>query len=167
MERGAVKRICVLGNFSGRNAGDIAILGCLVKDVSKVFPQVEFLVPTINPKFVKTSLNGYPVKAISLLPWNLSLKIFGLPTFRAVPRSDLMLITDSILFDKQLLNPLFNYLFTLSMAIPLAKKKNIPTVLYNASLGPISTELGKYCLRQIVRNSDLLILRDIQSRGLL
>jgi len=157
----------VLGNFSGRNAGDAAILGCLMKDIYELYPDVEFLVPTINPGFIKKSFGEYSVKPVSLLPWNLSLKIFGVPTFRAVLNSDLVLITDNILFDRKLFNPLFNYLSTISLIAPLARKKGIPTVLYNASLGPIKTTLGRYCLNQIIKNSDLVILRDIESERIL
>jgi polysaccharide pyruvyl transferase WcaK-like protein len=162
-----LKKICVLGNFSGRNAGDAAILGSLMNDISETYTDVEFLVPTINPGFVKKNFVGYNVKVISLLPWNLSLKIFGLPTLRAVLGSNLVLITDNILFDRKLFNPLFNYLSTISLVVPLARKKGIPTVLYNASLGPINTTLGRYCLNRIIKNSDLVILRDTESERIL
>ncbi len=107
-------RITVLGNFSGRNAGDAAILGGLLKDVTETFPhrEFQFLVPTINTRFLRDSYQGYPVRAVSLLPTNLSLKILGLPVIRSALGADLVLVTDAILFDRKLYNPLFNYLHT-------------------------------------------------------
>ena len=135
-----MKKIAVIGNNSGRNAGDAAILGCLLKDISSRFKRVEFWVPTINTKFVRESFENYGVKSVGLMPWNLSAKILGLPTLRTILKSDLVLVTDAILFDRKLYNPLFNYLWTLSKVLPLAKKRGIPVVLYNSSLGPVRTQ---------------------------
>lgn len=160
-------RICVIGNFSGRNAGDMAILGNLIHDVAAQYPDVHFVVPTINPAFVRKSFPNYSVEAVSLLPWALSAKIFGVPIVRAVLGSDLVLVTDNILFDKKLFNPLFNYLSTLSLVLPLASRRNIPVVLYNMSLGPILTPLGRWCMEQVTRHADYIILRDTQSRELI
>jgi polysaccharide pyruvyl transferase WcaK-like protein len=112
---------------------------------------------------------NYPdrsVKPISLLPWTLNLKIFGLSALRAVLGCDLLLVTDAILFDKQLFNPLFNYLSTLSLLIPLAKRNGIPVVLYNVNLGPVTTPLGKQCLKRILDNADLTLVRDEDSKRL-
>lgn len=160
-------RICVLGNFSGRNAGDMAILGNLIRDISALYPNLRFVVPTMNPAFVRRSFPEYSVEAVSLEPWAFSLKIFGLPVFRAVLGSDLVLVTDNILFDMKLFNPLFNYLSTLSLVLPMARRKGIPVVLYNMSLGPVSTTAGKACFDRVIRSCELIILRDTQSRDLI
>ncbi|RMF05870.1 MAG: hypothetical protein D6768_00365 [Chloroflexi bacterium] len=161
-------KVCVLGNFSGRNAGDNAILGNLVRDVSALYPNVHFLVPTINPKFVEQSFGDrVSIQGVSLMPWALSVKIFGLPVFRAVLGSDLVLVTDNILFDMKLFNPLFNYLSTLSLVLPMAKKRGIPVVLYNMSLGPVSTPAGTWCMKRVINSVERIILRDQQSKDLL
>lgn len=160
-------RVCVLGNFSGRNAGDMAILGCLMRDLAAEYPGASFVVPTLNPRFVAESFPHLSIQPVSLQPWALSLKIFGLPIFRAVLSSEMVLVTDNILFDRKLFNPLFNYLSTLSLVLPLARRRGIPVILYNMSLGPISTAAGKYCFGRVIRNTDLIILRDSQSLELL
>ncbi len=162
-----MKNVTLLGNFSGRNAGDAAILGCLLRDVSARFKRVRFYVPTINPRFVEQAFYCYPIKAVGLLPWNLSAKILGLPLLLTVLRSDLILVTDAILFDRKLYNPLFNYLWTLSKVLPWAKKRGIPVVLYNCSLGPIRSRAGKKALQRVLDASELLILRDRESAELL
>jgi polysaccharide pyruvyl transferase WcaK-like protein len=160
-------RVLVIGNFSGRNAGDAAILEGLLKDITSRYSGIEFIAPTINTRFIRDAYRQYPVRPVSLMPWNLSLKIFGLPLLRSVLSSDLILVTDAILFDLHLLNPLYNYLSTLSLVLPLAKKRGIPVVLYNVSLGPAPTPLGRKCLLRVLRSSERIIVRDRESIKLL
>ena len=159
----SAKRITVLGNFSGRNAGDNAILGNLLDDISSSHPDVEFIVPTLNPRFVRTAFGQHRVRALGLMPWNGALKIFGLPTVRAMLSADLVLVTDNILFDRSFFNPAFNYLSTISLIAPLCKRRNIPVVLYNASLGPINTERGRRALQRVLDAGPVGILRDTSS----
>ncbi len=162
-----MKKITVIGNNSGRNAGDAAILGGLLKDISLQYKRVEFFVPTINKKFVRDTFGVYGVKPVGLMPWNLSAKILGWPIVHHVLTADLVLVTDAILFDRKLYNPLFNYLWTLSKVLPLAKKRDIPVVLYNSSLGPAVSEAGKKALERVIGSADVLILRDKESIELL
>jgi polysaccharide pyruvyl transferase WcaK-like protein len=158
-------RICVVGNFSGRNAGDAAILGGLLRDLTEAYGRFSYDIPTINPDFVRRSYVGHDVNAVGLLPWNLSAKILGWPIIRSILRSDLVLVTDAILFDRQLFNPLYNYLFTMSLVLPLARSTKIPDILYNVSLGPARTGAGKACLRRVLDAANEIILRDEESLG--
>ena len=162
-----MKNICVLGNYSGRNAGDAALLGGLLEDVSSLYKDLRFVIPTTTPSFISRNFSGYCVRPVSLMPWNMSLKILGIPVLTSTLRSDLILVTDAILFDFKLFNPLHNYLFTLSQVLPLAHRRGIPIVLYNMSLGPVRTALGKRCLMRVLRCADLVIVRDTDSRELL
>lgn len=161
------KKICVLGNFSGRNAGDAAILAGILRDVSSRYSDVEFLVPTLNPRFIRRTYGQYRVQPISVAPWRGCIKFLGLQVWHALRSSHLILITDAILFDRGLFNPVHNYLSTLALWIPQAKKRNIPVVLYNVSLGPVSTRAGRWCLKQVLENSELVILRDEESKKVL
>ncbi len=162
-----MKKINVLGNFSGRNAGDAAILGCLLHDISERYHDIEFSVPTINPTFIRENYSEYNVRPVSLMPWHGSAKILGLPVFREALKADVILVTDAILFDRQLYNPLFNYLWTLSWVLPRAWKREIPVVLYNCSLGPIRSRAGHACLQRVLDSTAALILRDKASVELL
>lgn len=157
------KRICVIGNFSGRNAGDAAILGGLLAEVSRRYPDATFLVPTINPEFVRRQYHEYNVEPIGLLPWHGSIKIFGIPILRSILRCDVVLVTDAILFDKKLFNPLFNYLSTLALVLPWAKRRGKSVLLYNVNLGPIYTRAGRWCLNRVLRSCDEVIIRDTVS----
>ncbi len=156
-------RICVIGNFSGRNAGDAAILDGLMADVCALGHPVVFDVPTINPSFVRRQYAEFPVEARGMLPWNLSAKIFGWPILAAIARSDVVLVTDAILFDRKLLNPLYNYLSTMALVLPWARRRGKPVVLYNVSLGPATTKLGIACLRRVVAAAHHVVLRDRES----
>jgi polysaccharide pyruvyl transferase WcaK-like protein len=158
-----MKKICVVGNFSGRNAGDAAILEGLLGDVYRLHQDVLFLIPTINKAFVKRAYARFPIKAVPLMPWNLSFKIFGLPIFRSAFESDLIMLTDAILFDRKLWNPLNNYLSTMAIVLPMAKKRGIPTILYNVNLGPVTTEAGRRCMQRVLDSSDHIITRDKES----
>jgi len=162
-----MKKICVLGNYSGRNAGDAALLGGLLEDVSALYRDVRYIIPTIKPSFIYRHFSHYHVRPVSLMPWNLSLKIMGLPVLTSTLGADLILVTDAILFDFKLFNPLHNYLFTLSYVLPLARTRGVPVVLYNMSLGPVRTARGVKCLRRILNCADLIIVRDTDSLELL
>lgn len=162
-----MKKITVLGNFSGRNAGDAAILGNLLDDIAAVHPDALFIIPTLNKSFVQRHFGHHNIKPLGLMPWHGAVKILGLPTLWAMLQADVVLVTDNILFDRDLLNPLFNYLSTIALFAPLCKSRGIPIVLYNASLGPITTPLGITAIKKVIDTSPLLILRDQQSQDLL
>jgi polysaccharide pyruvyl transferase WcaK-like protein len=162
-----MKRITVLGNFSGRNAGDNAILGNLLDDISEKYPDVKFLIPTWNANFVNKHFGHHNIQAMGLLPWNFSFKIFGYPTYKSMIDTDLILITDNILFDRKYFNPLFNYLSTIAFFIPAAMKRKIPILPYNASLGPITTDRGRKAMQKILTASPFLSVRDQQSKDML
>lgn len=157
------KRICVIGNFSGRNAGDAAILDGVINDIHEQTPNTVFDVPTINPGFVRRQFPGLPVEPRGLLPWNGSVKIFGWPILASIRQSDVILVTDAILFDRKLLNPLYNYLSTMALVLPWARRSGKPVILYNVSLGPVSSRLGITCLRRVVEASRHVVVRDRES----
>lgn len=162
-----MKTVTVLGNFSGRNAGDNAILGNLLDDISEKYSDIKFLIPTWSVGFVNKHFGHHNIEALGLKPWNMAFKILGIPTYRSMIKSDLILITDNILFDRKFYNPLFNYLSTIALFTPASQKRNIPILPYNASLGPITTERGRVAMQKILDASPYLSVRDQQSKDLL
>lgn len=156
----------MLGNYSGRNAGDAAILAGLMHEISSKYPDVHYIVPSLKPDFINRTYGQYSVEPVDIMPWRGCIKLLGWPVWRAIKRSDLVLVTDAILFDRGLYNPMHNYLSTLALLVPAAKKRNIPVVLYNSSLGPADSKLGKWCLRRVLNNAEKIILRDEESKKL-
>ena len=162
-----MKQITVLGNNSGRNAGDAAILGNLLQDVSDEFSDVLFKIPTTHPRFIIRHFGKFNVKPVPLLPWYGALKNFGLPLAASMLKTDLILICDNILFDRKFYNPLFNNLASISLVAPLCKHLDIPIVMYNCSIGPIDYPYGRKALQKVLDASDLIITRDHQTGELL
>lgn len=162
-----MKRVTVLGNFSGRNAGDNAILGNLLDDITEKYSNIKFLIPTWSVDFVNNHFGHHNIEAMGLKPWDMAFKILGYPTYKSMIDTDLILITDNILFDRKYFNPLFNYLSTIALFAPAAKKRKIPILPYNASLGPITTDRGRVAMQKILDASPYLSVRDQQSKDML
>ena len=126
-----IRSISLLGSSSGRNAGDAALLSGIMDSIdSRLGRRLVYEIPTIRPNYVWHNYNN-KVRPVSMLPWSLSVKMAGIPTVASILRSDLTMVFDAILFDKQLYNPLFNYLSTINFLLPLAKKFNKKLGFYN------------------------------------
>jgi polysaccharide pyruvyl transferase WcaK-like protein len=104
---------------------------------------------------------------MGMLPWNLAIKNFGWPLYRSMTNTHMVLVTDNILFDRKFHNPLVNYLKSIALFSSFSREKNIPIVLYNASVGPIDHEAGRQALQQVLDGSPLVISRDEQTRELI
>ncbi len=162
-----MKTVTVLGNNSGRNAGDNAILGNLLDDFARKRQDIHFKIPTFNPSFVNKHFGHHNIQAMGQLPWNLALKNIGLPLYKAMTETELILITDNLLFDRKYYNPFLNYLNGISFFSRFSKKKSIPIVLYNASIGPIDREVGKKALQKVIDCSPFIITRDQSTHDLI
>ena len=162
-----MKRITVLGSNSGRNAGDIAILGNLLDDISEKYTDVKFLIPTTNANFINTHFGHHNVEPVPMMPWNFCIKNLGWPLYKAMTNTDLILICDNLLFDRKFYNPLINYLFSIALFTPAVRKKDIPIILFNASIGPIDHQKGKQALAKVINVADMVITRDSATKELL
>lgn len=162
-----MKTITVLGNNSGRNAGDNAILGNLLDDFSLTRSDIHFKVPTLNPGFIRKAFGHHNVEPVGLLPWNFALKNLGWPMYKAMTDTQLILVVDNILFDRKFYNPFVNNLNAISLYAPFCKKKNIPIILYNASVGPIERKVGVAALQKVLDASPLVITRDQGTKDLI
>jgi polysaccharide pyruvyl transferase WcaK-like protein len=160
------RRVLVLGNFSGRNVGDIAILGNVLSHLGRACPGTEFLVPTLRPAFVRRRFPAPNVRPIGVAPWHGSIKFLGIPMIRAIRAADLVLITDALLFDRGFFNPMHNYLSTLALLAPWCRRRGTPMMIYHGSLGPISTSRGAWALGQVLAACRVSVLRDRSSRAL-
>lgn len=156
------KTLTVLGSFHG-NAGDHAILASTISEFKKIDPSISFTVLSGRPWLLK----GIDARIISVRPSNFSLNMLGIPSFLSIYNSDMVILTASMLFDRKLYNPVFNYLISLSLLVPFAKRLGKPVVGYNIGIGPLYTRVGKSLTRRILNQTDLLILREENSMKLL
>ena len=162
-----LRSITLLGSSSGRNAGDAALMAGIMDSVdSAVGRRLTYEIPTIKPGFVRET---YPniTRPIGLMPWHGSVKMLGLPTLRSILRTDFSLIFDAILFDRSLYNPLFNFLSTLHLLLPLAKKRGKKLGCYNVGVGPVTTPAGRVMLKKLMEMMDFITVRDEDSLELL
>lgn len=162
-----MKTITVLGNNSGRNAGDNAILGNLLDDFALKRSDILFKIPTLNTNFVKNAFGQHRVEPIGMLPWNFAFKNLGWPLYKAMTDTQMVLITDNILFDRKFYNPFVNYLNPISLFAPFCKKKGIPIILYNASVGPVARDAGVKALQKVLDSTPLVITRDLSTKALI
>nr|NQU94369.1 polysaccharide pyruvyl transferase family protein [Bacteroidota bacterium] len=162
-----MKTITVLGNYSGRNAGDNAILGNLLHDFSLVQSNIIFQIPTLSPRFIKSNFGQYQVRPMGMMPWNFAFRNFGWPLYKAMTKTQMVLITDNILFDRKFNNPFVNNLKSIAFFSSFCKRKGIPIVLYNASIGPIDHAAGAAALQNVLDASALVITRDVQTKNLI
>ncbi|MFU8780933.1 MAG: polysaccharide pyruvyl transferase family protein [Kiritimatiellia bacterium] len=161
-----MKTVTVLGNNSGRNAGDNAILGNLLDDFALQRNDILFKVPTLSTAFLRRHFGHHRIKPMGLMPWNLALKNFGVPLYRAMTETDLVLIVDNILFDRKFNNPFVNNLNMISRIAPVCRRKGIPVVLYNCSIGPVERDPGIRALQRVMDAAPLVITRDDTTSGL-
>jgi len=163
-----MKSVTILGSFSGRNSGDAAILSAIVSQISSLYPGATFEVPTTNPSYIRDEFPAGRVKPIEAMPWNLSLRLLGVPVFRSVARTDVTLITAGVLNDLRLFNPAFSFLLALRFLIPFAKRRNKSVVCFCVGVGPLSTYWGKRYTKYICNeHCDLIMTREDDSYDLL
>jgi polysaccharide pyruvyl transferase WcaK-like protein len=156
-----MKTVCLLGSSSGRNAGDAALIGAIMRDMDENSNvPLRYEIPTTNPSYTKKYYADHNVTPISIMPWNASIRMLGWPTYQSICRSDLVLIFDAILFDRSLLNPLFNFMSSLYLMLPRARRRGIKMGMYDVGVGPITTDLGKRMLRTLVDQMDFVTVRD-------
>jgi polysaccharide pyruvyl transferase WcaK-like protein len=162
-----IDSVTLIGSSSGRNAGDAAILAGMMDSLdAHAERRLLFEIPSYRPKYVWSSYSN-KVRPVSMLPWAGSAGMFGIPTLLSIMRSDATLIFDNMLFDRALYNPLFNFMSTMRLFLPLAKKRGKLLGCYNIGAGPVHTERGKKILAEIMALMDLITVRDQDSYDLL
>lgn len=158
--------ITLLGNNSGRNLGDAAIMSAIFDSVTKELPNAEFLVPSIAPDFIdKNYSSKFKAKGVDVRPRTLSMRLLGLPTIMALKRSDVALICDGIIFGYKLFSP-HNFLITLIFVVPLARLVGCKVVCFSCGIGPFPTRLSEIFARWVINLCDLVIMRENDSKQL-
>ena len=159
--------ITLLGSSSGRNAGDAALISGIMDSVDHCCNRrVQYEIPTIRPSYIREHYQN-DTQPISMLPWNASVKMLGIPTYKSIMRTDLSLLFDAILFDRSLYNPLFNFMSTLYLMLPRAKAKGKRMGFFNVGAGPVDSKHGQKMLRELGNMMDFITVRDQASFDIL
>jgi len=152
-------RIAIFGSYAGHNAGDDAILGGVLRDLSRQH-SCRFYVPVSTPRHYKQLFPNYDVCWIPIGRRYGSIKFFGLQPYYAIVRSEGLIMTQNMFFDTYLDNRQFNVLKDWSVQIPLAEKLGRVVFGYNVGMGPIKTERGKKLVRRILAACDEISFRE-------
>lgn len=121
--------------------------------------RLRYEIPTIRPSYIRNHYDNDAIP-VPMMPWNLAIKMLGLPTYNSVMRTDLSLIFDAILFDRSLYNPLFNMMAPLALMLPRAKKRGKKLACYNVGAGPVDSAAGRRILRELADMMDFITVRD-------
>lgn len=163
---GRLRAVTLLGSSSGRNAGDAALIASIRAAVDAACGRaLRYEIPTTRPAHIRAHHPG--AVPISMLPWTLSLRMLGWPTWQSILRTDLSLVFDAILFDRALFNPLFNFLSSLRVLLPAARRRGRMAACYNVGLGPVRTAVGRRMLRDLLEGMAFITVRDADSMDLL
>jgi len=159
-------RITLLGNNSGRNLGDAAILSSILEMLKDRVPDAEVLVPSLNPKFVDGHYGEeYNMKAVDVRPRTISMRLLGIPTMVALAKSDIALICDGIIFGYKLFSP-HNFLITLFFIVPWARLFGCKVVIFSCGIGPFPSKLSEKMAKFVIELCDLVIMREHDSEKL-
>ena len=163
----SINSLTVLGSSSGRNAGDAMLIAGLMDAIDEATgDQKLYEIPTHRPWYIRENYKN-KTRPINMNPWALSVGMLGLPTMSSINRTDMTLIFDNPLFDRSLYNPLFNYMSTIRLLLPKAKREGKKLCMYNCGGGPVHTPAGQRMLKEIADMMDFVSVRDIDSYNLL
>ncbi|MBU0686603.1 MAG: polysaccharide pyruvyl transferase CsaB [Candidatus Margulisbacteria bacterium] len=138
-------KILLLGYYGFDNLGDEAILRTLVYNIPKFLPTAELTVISSHPK--KTH-DQYKVRTVSRSIPKITKAIRGCDVF--------MLGGGGLLQDTTSLKSLLFYLYLLYYA----KKRGKKVILFAQGIGPIKRFFGKIIAKHILKNIDLITIRD-------
>ncbi len=162
------KSATLLGSSSGRNAGDAALISGIMDAVDRACGEpLTYEIPTPRASYIRENYLQHRTRPISMMPWHGSVKMLGLPTYASIQRTDVTLIFDAILFDRSLLNPLFNFMSSLYLMLPAARRRGKKMACYNVGTGPVNTKLGRKMLRELADRMDFITVRDQDSYDVL
>jgi polysaccharide pyruvyl transferase WcaK-like protein len=163
----AINSITILGSSSGRNAGDAALLSGIMDCIDDACGQrMLYEIPTYRPDYIWYNYQNR-VRPISMLPWNGTVGMLGIPTFNSIRRSKLTIIYDAMLFDRKLWNPLTNYMSSAWAYLKHLRAKGNLVGFYNVGAGPVTTDWGKRMLRELAELADFITVREYDSYQLL
>ncbi|NLF26203.1 MAG: hypothetical protein GX589_11185 [Deltaproteobacteria bacterium] len=156
-----LQSITLLGSASGRNAGDAALLAAIMDSIDEACAEkLLYEIPSLNPNFIRENYSNR-VRPIGVMPWHASLRLLGVPTLRSLLRTDMSLIFDATLFDRALFNPMFNFLSSYAVLLPIAKKRGKLMGCFTSTIGPVRTPRGRDMLRRVLELMDFITIRDV------
>ena len=144
--------IGISGSYGGLNAGDEAILDCIVEELSTTVPDVELVVFSRNPDH--TSEHHGVDRGIAVR------EVTRDQVVPEVEQLDLLLLGGGgILYDEEV----HNYL----REVELAQERGIPTAAYAVGVGPLRGREERQVVRDALNGMDVVTVRDVETKRVL
>ena len=141
--------IGISGSYGGLNAGDEAILSCIVDQLNGAFPDADLVVFSRNPRHTTEHHGvdrGIPVREAT-----------GDQVVPEVERLDLLLLGGGgILYDEEV----HNYL----REVELVHERGIPAVAYAIGVGPLREQEDRQAVREALNGMDAVTVRDVETK---
>lgn len=141
-----MSRVVISGYYGFGNAGDEAMLAAMIEALTDLEPNIHITVLSGNPEDTRCR---HGVSAVFRLHYP--------EIIQALRNSDLLISGGgSLLQDVTSDRSLYYYL----SIVMLAKKLNIPVMLYGQGIGPVRGTMAKAAVRLIGNSVDLITVRD-------
>ncbi|MDP8992409.1 MAG: polysaccharide pyruvyl transferase family protein [Actinomycetota bacterium] len=144
--------IGISGSYGGLNAGDEAILTCIVNELGRLVPDVEIAVFSRDPEHTEAHHDvekGIAVRDVTrdeVVP--------------EVERLDLLLLGGGgILYDEEAPNYV--------REVSLAQERGIPTMAYAIGAGPLRSRDDRLVVRDALNGMEAVTVRDTETKRLL
>ena len=153
-------KVCIIGWYGTETLGDRAILDGIFLILDDIFLDYQVYLGSLYPFFTertlyedKELLEKHNIKSNIILFDERSKKELD----NALDKSDIVLMGGGPLMDVR-------ELFLMKKAFKYAKKKRKRTILFGCGVGPLNDSIYINCFKEIVKNTDLCIFRDVFSK---
>jgi polysaccharide pyruvyl transferase WcaK-like protein len=154
-------KITIIGWYGTETIGDRAILAGLISIFNQAYDEFEVKLGSLNPFFSVRTIDEDRSLYEDLTGKKIDITIFNVKNSKdlsaAINDSTLVAMGGGPLMD-------LSELFMVEYAFKLAKKNHIKTALLGCGIGPLFQDKFKVSVFNIIKNSDLVILRDAQSK---
>ncbi len=154
-------KITIIGWYGTETIGDRGILAGLISIFNQAYDEFEIKLGSLNPFFSERTINEDLSLYKELTGKEVSISIFNTKNTKylreTINDSHLVVMGGGPLMD-------LSELFMVEYAFKFAKKRHIKTALLGCGIGPLFQKKFKISVLNIIKNSDLVILRDTQSK---
>jgi len=166
-----MRHICVLGSFSGRNKGDLAILRSqLVQLQRRARDELAVYIFTKDPGWMREYLRdliagGLGERKVHIRILRSLTAYIGPKTFPVLARCDKIIIGGGgLFFDHRLFDISFSHLLNLFLVVRWIKLLGKEVMINAAGWSYLGSRLGRWMTRIILNNAGVVSVRDELSR---
>jgi polysaccharide pyruvyl transferase WcaK-like protein len=154
-------KITIIGWYGTETIGDRGILAGLISIFSQTYDDFEIKLGSLYPFFSERTIFEDQSIYEELTGKKITLEIFNVKNYidlnKSIKDSELVVMGGGPLMD-------LSELFMVEYAFSLAKKNRIKTAVLGCGVGPLFQKKFKKSVLNIIKKSDLVILRDNQSK---